>query len=167
LQLQDGTNNLGTVSFSFRLGQSNSTILFSENFDGVSAPALPAGWTTSTSGAQSTWITSATYRDTLPNAVFSTDATTNGLNELDSPIVVLPAGQAQLSFRHKYDLESSYDGGVLEIKIGSGAWTDIVSAGGSFASGPYATVLSAISGNVLGGRWVWSGNSGGFITTVV
>ena len=63
-----------------------------------------------------------------------------GVNELDSPTITLPAGSAQLTFRQNYNLESGYDGGVLEIKIGSGAWTDIVTAGGSFASGGYIGV---------------------------
>ena len=51
LQLQDGAANLGTVTFSFRLGQPSVATVFSQNFDGVTAPALPAGWATSTSGA--------------------------------------------------------------------------------------------------------------------
>jgi uncharacterized repeat protein (TIGR01451 family) len=167
LQLQDGAANLGTLTFSFRLGQASVASVFSENFDGVTAPALPAGWTTSASGVQSAWVTSTSARDTMPNSVFSPDPSNVGLNELDSPSIALPAGSTQLSFRHNYTLQSGRDGGVLEIKIGGGAWTDILTAGGSFASGGYISVLSTSRSNPLPGRSAWTGNSGGFITTVV
>jgi hypothetical protein len=137
LQLQDGAANLGTVTFSFRLGQPSVSTVFSQNFDGVTAPALPAGWTTSTSGAESAWVTSTSARDTTPNSAFSPDPASVGVNELDSPAITSAAGSAQLTFPHNYNLETSYDGGVLEIKIGGGAWTDILTAGGSFVSGGY------------------------------
>ena len=93
LQLQDGTANLGTVTFSFPLGQSSVSTVFSQNFDGVTAPALPAGWATSTSGAQSAWVTSTSASDTPPNSVFSPDPASVGVNELDSPAIALPAGR--------------------------------------------------------------------------
>ena len=167
LQLQDGAANLGTVTFPFRLGQPNVTSVFSQNFDNVTAPALPAGWTTSTSGAQSAWVTSTSRSDTAPNSAFSPDPATVGLNELDSPVITLPAGSAQVAFRHNYNLESTYDGGVLEIKIGGGSWTDILAAGGAFVSGGYSSTLSSNYKNPLSGRRAWNGNSGGFITSTV
>jgi len=167
LQLQDGAANLGTVSFSFLLGKPSTSSLLSQNFDGVSAPALPAGWASSASGAESAFVTTTTSSDTAPNAVFCPDPASVGLSELDSPVIALPAGQSQLSFRQSYDLESTYDGGVLEIAIGGGAWTDILSAGGSFVSGGYVTTLSTYYGNPLAGRAAWTGTTGGFITTVV
>jgi hypothetical protein len=167
LQLQDGMADLGTLAFFFRLGQSNATRVFSESFDGVTAPALPAGWASSKSGAQSNWVTSTSARDTIPNSAFSPDPTGQGVNELDSPTITLPAGEAHLSFRHSYNLELSYDGGVLEIKIGGGGWNDILTAGCSFVSGGYVSTLSTSSGNPLGGRSAWTGNSGGFVTTAV
>jgi PKD repeat protein len=163
--LQDGATDLGNVSFNLVLGV--STAIFSQNFDGVSAPALPSGWTTSTSGSQSAWVTSTSFSDTAPNAAFSTDASAVGVNELVSPPISVPSGGGQLSFRHRYAFESGFDGGVLEIKIGGGGFTDIVSAGGSFVSGGYSSTLSTSYSNPLGGRSAWSGNSGGFITTLV
>ena len=167
IQLQDGAANLGTATFSFGLGRSSVATIFSEKFDGVTAPALPTEWTTTTSGSQSAWVTSTSARDSTPNSVFSPDPDSIGVNELDSPTITLPAGSAQLMFRNDYDLETSYDGGVLEIKIGSGAWTDILTAGGSFVSGGYNYTLSTSYRNPLAGRQAWSGSSGGFITTLV
>ena len=167
LQLQDGTANLGTVTFSFRLGQPSLTTVFSENFDGVALPGLPAGWATSTSGAESNWVISASQSDTAPNSAFSPDASNIGVNELDSPPITLPAGPAQLAFQQNCNLETGFDGGVLEIKIGGGAWTDILDAGGSFVDGGYNYTLSSSYGNPLAGRAAWSGISGGFINTTV
>ncbi len=167
LQLQDGAANLGTVTFSFPLGLASSATVFSQNFDGVTAPALPAGWATSASGAESPWVTSTSSHDTAPNSAFSPDPSRVGVNELDSPTITLPAGSAQLSFRQNYNLETSYDGGVLEISIADGAWTDILAAGGSFVSGGYTYTLSTLYSNPLAGRQAWSGNTGGFITTLV
>jgi PKD repeat protein len=169
LQLQDGAANLGTVPFSFALGQSSP---FTENFDGVAAPALPPGWTTSAGGAQSAWVTSTSASDTAPNSAFSPDPAAIGTNELVTPVITLPAAAVQLSFRHNYNLEAGsgttgFDGGVLEIKIGNGTFTDILAAGGSFASGGYTRTISSSYGNPLAGRQAWSGNSGGFTNTVV
>ena len=58
------------------------------------------------------------------------------------------------------------DGGVLEISIGGNAFADILAAGGSFISGRLCGTLSS-RGNPLDGRQAWTGNSGGFIDTVV
>jgi hypothetical protein len=166
LQLQDGATNLGLASFTFLLGQ-NSTSTNSEGFDAVTPPALPAAWDTSASGAESPWVTTAASSDSAPNSAFVPDVSYIGWSELDSPLFTLPTGAAQLGFRHYYDLEWSYDGGVLEININGGGWNDILAAGGSFAGGGYVMPISTFYGNPLAGRSAWTGNSGGFITTLV
>jgi Trypsin len=164
-ELQDGPAALGRVIFDIVLGQ--LTAFYTENFDGVGAPALPAGWTTTAGGGQSAWVTSAAQSDTPPNSAFSTDAAAVGTNALVSPVLALPPGPGVLSFRNNFTLENGYDGGVLEIKIGAGVFTDIIAAGGSFVSGGYNQVISSAYGNPLGGRAAWSGSSAGFITTTV
>jgi len=169
LQLQDGSLNLGTLAYSFVLGA--ASLVSAQNFDSVSAPNLPAGWTSANSGAQAPWLTDTASFDTTPNSAFATEAGAVGLSELVSPAMLLPPGAAQLSFRNSYNLETgsttAYDGGVLEIKIGAGAWMDVVVAGGSFASGGYNMTVSSLYGNPLAGRQAWSRNSGGFLTTLV
>jgi len=173
LQLQDGAINLGTVSATFPLGFSGNVL--TQSFDTVVAPALPSGWTNApATGAESPWVTQTAVSDTAPNAAFSPDPTGVGLNELDSPAFTVPNSQAQLSFRNNFNLEASstvntlaYDGGVLEIKIGTNAFTDILAAGGTFVTNGYTRTLSSSFGNPLGGRQAWSGNSGGFVTTIV
>ena len=165
LQLQDGAANLGTITFSFSLGKLTPTYL--ENFD--SAAALPAGWVTT---GLPLWVITSSISDTVPNSAFSAGAATSQVNTLVSQPIAVPAGSvSKLSFRNNYSLEANsstaYDGGVLEIKIGSGSFTDILSAGGSFVSGGYNLTISRSFGNPLKGRQAWSGSSGGFITTIV
>jgi hypothetical protein len=174
LQLQDGGLNLGTASVSFVLGPLITVL--TQSFDSVTAPALPSGWLTSASGVQSNWFTVSTNSDTPPNSVYSIDNTNVGVNELDSPAFFLPPGPAQLSFRHRYAFESDnnlltngYDGGVLELKIGSGPFVDIITNGGSFVTNGYNRKIDYRWGNPLTNRWAWSGTNagGGFITTIV
>ncbi|MCW5851977.1 MAG: S8 family serine peptidase [Anaerolineae bacterium] len=171
LQLQDGAANLGTVQFAFTLGTPSPVP--GENFDGVTASALPVGWSASVTGSGSAWQTTTTNADSLPNAVYATDPASLSDNTLVAAVQVTGAN-AQLTFQNRYDTEAAasptgagYDGGVLEIKIGSGAFQDIVAAGGSFVQNGYNRVLSSNYSNPLGGRQAWSGNSNGYLTTIV
>src|ERR1043165_2362062 len=112
---------------------------FSENFDGVVAPALPAGWTTSRSGAGTNpvlWVTTTVTPDTPLNAAFGAGSTTPGESILNSPIIPIPAAPAngtnpgvRLKFRNNYNTEPGFDGGVLEISINGGAFQDVIAAG--------------------------------------
>jgi uncharacterized repeat protein (TIGR01451 family) len=170
LQLQDGAANLGIASFNITLGKLAPA--FGENFDGVTPPVLPAGWTSTASASGRAWVTTNTVRDSLPNSAFSPDLSFISSNALVSPVITLTTGPAQLAFRNNYNLESgsgitAYDGGVLEIKIGAGTFADILAAGGSFVTGGYNRTISSSYGNPLAGRQAWSGNSGGFINTLV
>ncbi|PYJ10183.1 MAG: hypothetical protein DMF06_07080 [Verrucomicrobia bacterium] len=77
-----------------------------------------------------------------------------------------------MSFRNNFSLQDTFDGGVLEVSspnIAGGAFTDVTNAavGGSFVTGGYTGPLNNTLGNPLGGRMAWSGNSGGYINTVV
>lgn len=161
--LTDEAANLGEVTVAIPVGQ--LALAFTQNFDAATRPALPSGWTTSTTGAQSVWTTVNTFSDTAPNAAFSPAPASTGANILLSPTFLISSAAAQLTFRHRYDLESGYDGGVLEIKIGAGAFTDILAAGGSFVSGGYVQTLN--SGNALGARSAWTGTSTTFSTVTV
>ncbi|EEF60482.1 conserved repeat domain protein [Pedosphaera parvula Ellin514] len=175
MQLQDGATSLGTVNFQIQLGLFNPTNALTENFDGVTAPALPSGWSTTSSGSGTGWGTSTASPDTSPNGVFVSEPDAPGISALVSPSIAIISSVAQVTFRNNYDLEEdtsgsglAYDGGVLEIQIGAGAFTDILAAGGSFVTGGYNRIIDSTDDNAaLDGRQVWSGSSGGFITTTV
>jgi uncharacterized repeat protein (TIGR01451 family) len=172
LLLSDGSFSLGTSTFNFVLGKLITP--FSQNFDGLTAPALPSGWSTSTYSNGTPWVTSTAARDTSPNSAFAAEPANLGFTELVSPSIQITTPFALLSFRNNYNTEvdpiivdRGYDGGVLEIQVGNNAFTDILAAGGSFAAGGYTRTIDATNDNPFAGRAAWSGNSGGFIPTVV
>lgn len=178
LQLQDGASNLGAVSFVMRLGKAATGTTFSENFDGLSPPALPSSWTaTVLSGFEANWSTTNGFFDTAPNSAYVPDAMTAGETALVSPIMRIASSSAQLTFNHNYDLAwhttlhprstTYYNGGVLEISIGGGPFTDIVAAGGIFLAGGYNCTLAGGTGNPLSGSQAWGGNSGGWLSTTL
>ena len=112
--------------------------------------------------------------DTTPNAAFVADANNVGVSDLLSPTFTMPAGLMQLSFRHRYDLEAStatntvgYDGGVLEIKIGTNDFVDITNPGGVFISDGYTRVISAGFASPLSNRPAWSGTINSYTNTLI
>jgi Kelch motif/Galactose oxidase, central domain len=152
----------------------NPSIVFTENFDGVTPPALPAGWTATNviDPDGILWVTSNDgdpfpSADSLPNAAFVNDPDAISDKRLDSLVIPIQSDSAQLTFRQNLDLESGFDGGVLEISIGGGAFQDILDAGGSFVVGGYTHMISSSFQSPIAGRRAWSGYSGGFITTTV
>lgn len=143
---------------------SPSIVVFSENFDSVTAPALPAGWTSSATGQIIPFVTETAFPDSAPNAVFVPDPNTQGTSELVSPSIALGNIQHKLSFRHFYQTDFEFDGCVLELSINGGAFVDIISAGGTFLTGGYNAQL--VSGT-LSSRQSWTGQQAGYITTEV
>jgi hypothetical protein len=134
----------------------------------------PNGVATSTTGGGVAWVTSTAFRDSAPNAAWAFEPTNSGISELISPSIAISTSSAQLQFRNFYNCEmdpttssKAYDGGVLEIKIGTGAFTDILTAGGSFISGGYNMTIDPTDDNPFDGRQCWSGLSPGFLTTLV
>jgi subtilisin family serine protease len=155
---------------------------FAENFDSVTPPALPPGWeATNAQGPPPLWVTSNSGvpippADSLPNAAFIDDPIVVSDKRLDLPHVSFFEGLSpQLTFRQNFNFEASsinsnlgFDGGVLELSTdGGNTFQDILAAGGNFVIGGYNRMISTDRGSPIAGRQAWSGNSAGFITTVV
>lgn len=77
-------------------------------------------------------------------------------------ISVPPASATILSFWHRFNLESGFDGGVLEISTDAGAtWDDILATNaGRFLQGAYNSSISTAFNSPISGRAAWSGNGG-------
>ena len=140
-----------------------------ENFDGVIAPALPPGWSGS-------WVTSTIDPDSPPNDAFVPDL--DGISDgpsLATPNITIHSASAVLSFRNNFNTEYNpppaqvfWDGYLLEVSTdGGSSYNDIIDAGGVFVSGPYTGEIDGTAGNPLAGRMAWSGNSNGYIDTVI
>jgi subtilisin family serine protease len=152
-----------------------------EHFDNVTPPGLPPDWiATNAQGPPPLWVTSDSGlpmppADTLPNAAFIDDPAVVSDKLLDSQAILLPPAPLSLTFRHNFNLEASgedpnlgFDGGVLELSTdGGNTFQDILAAGGTFAIGGYNRTITADRGSPIAGRQAWSGNSEGFVTTVV
>ncbi|MFN2501791.1 MAG: M36 family metallopeptidase [Pyrinomonadaceae bacterium] len=172
----DVNSSLGPASFTRNLAVGGPSVTSSENFDSVTAPAIPTGWTIESSYAPMTFVSRGSDSDTGPNSMFAPDLpnctgsqcpnTAGGSTTLTSPPIAVTVAAAIVSFRHKFNTEALWDGGVLEISIDEGAFQDIIAAGGTFLSNGYNASMGVSAPNPLGGRAGWTGNSSGYITTV-
>src|ERR1044071_1769866 len=124
-------------------GTCNPVTLLSESFDGVIVPVFPPGW------SSTTWVTSNSGAptppaDSLPNAAFVDDPTNISDKQLISPSIFLVEGgeSVQITFHNNFNLQDSFDGGVLEISRAGTPFEDILAVGGTFVSGGYNGPIS-------------------------
>jgi hypothetical protein len=157
------------------LGRCSQLVVLAQNFDNVTPPMLPPDWlATNALGPPPLWVTSNSGV-TLPNAAFVDDPGVVSDKRLDSLHFPVSGAGVQLTFEHNFNLEASdvdpnvgFDGAVLEMSFdGGNTFQDILAIGGSFSIGGYNRTISTDRGSPIAGRQAWSGNSGGFICTVV
>lgn len=81
-------------------------------------------------------------------------------------LIIDSSGSLTMQFDHSFNFETdagvNYDGGVIEMRVDGGPWTDI---GGAAYNG----VLTNYAGNLnpLAGRSAFVGNSGGTVQTII
>ena len=134
-------------------GQCEPILRLLEFFDGVTPPALPTGW------SSTTWVTSNSGvptppADTPPNAVFVDDPATISDKQLLSPTIsfICDLGRLQVSFRNNFNLQDGFDGGVLEVSYDHGlTFQDVLAVGGTFVLGGYNGTINSCCGNPLAG----------------
>ena len=167
LEVQDEGVPTSIVAYTFQVGSLAPFV--SEFFDSVTAPALPSGWSTVivSGSVANPFRTKSFSADTAPNRIGAADPNVVSDNALVSPPISVPSAGALLQFRHAYALETGWDGGVVEISVGSGPFQDIVTAGGVILSGGYNGTLISIGENPIRGRAAWTGSSNGYVTTLV
>lgn len=159
-------SSLGPVSFVRNIPIGLPQVSLAENFDGVAAPGLPNGWTAASVSNGPNFVNSTLDPDSAPNSMYALEPTSvGGGTDLTSPSIAIASAAATLTFRHKYNTEAGWDGGLVEISVAGGAYQDIIAAGGSFIENGYTGQLGVSTNSPLGGRNAWSGDSGGYITT--
>ena len=163
------TSSLGAQTFTRSITLGEPFVSASEKFDGVTAPAFPAGWTAQSVSNGVNFVTSTASPFSSPNAAFAANpSSVGGGTDLTSQVFAISSPSATVSFRNNYATEAGWDGGVLEISIAEGSFQDIITAGGAFLENGYNGVLGSNGvNNPLAGRNAWTGNSGGYVRSVV
>ncbi len=136
--VQGAPLGLATLHVTLATGTRTATTIFAEDFDGVGAGALPAGWTPAHGGGKPAvpWTTSSTFCGSTSNGAFHANANDGAVTatgtpgdptrweRLLSPMINVPAdaGDVTLEFDVCYDTEDdpnynvlAYDGFFLRI----------------------------------------------------
>ena len=118
-------------------------------------------------GADFSIVTSAAHSPT--HAWFAPNANAISDRHLILPVDMSAAGVGtQLSFMHRYQTETNYDGAVLEYSLNGSQWFDILAGNGAaipanasrFVEGGYVLTISTSFSSPIGGREAWSGDVG-------
>lgn len=141
-----------------------------ETFDG-----MVTGWSSQATTGSNSWSLSTAQSQSPTTSYFAAGPSSKTTTNLTSPSIPIPAGanNLQLRFWHSYVFQNARDAGKLEFSIDGGAWFDVTSSGSgaAFASNGYTTTIGGTgptsSRNEFSGQFLWSGNSGGFVETVV
>ena len=144
--------------------------IWTENFDGT-----VTGWASQATTGSNSWSQSTAQSQSPTTSYFAAGPSTKSTTSLVSPNITIPAGTTnlQLKFWHSYNLQTARDAGKLEFSINDGTWFDVTSSGSgaAFASNGYNTAILSggqpASRNEFAGQTLWSGNSGGFVETIV
>jgi Big-like domain-containing protein len=130
---------------------------FNDNFES-GAP----GWIMQTAAnnvpASHTWMIVADPSAHSPTMSFQSDATTLDLKDdrLIAPTQRLST-TSHLIFWHRFQFESGFDGGVVEVSTDGGStWVDAIAGGGSFVTGAYNGTISPSFGSPIAGRAAWT-----------
>jgi len=161
--LIDGNQNRVTA---FPTGAITPTV-FDENLDSYAdiAAAVVGGWSHFADAGADDWrIESGDDHTTgTSNAFVSTDMP----NVTDKSIVTKafsPTASSELTFYHKFEFESSWDGAVLEITTdGGNSWIDL---GPLMTTGNYNGSLNS-SSNPIGGQSAWTGTVASYTLVTV
>ncbi len=137
--------------------------------DVVPAASIPASWTINPTTGNA-WTVSTTQSSSAPNSYFMANPTTtsDARLQMTTPLALNPntiSNYTTLSFKHRFNTEDGWDGGVVEISTNGGsAWTDL---GSRMIQGGYNSSMGTGSNNPIGGRAAFSGNNGSFQQTLV
>lgn len=133
-----------TVSASFI---ANADVRRNAARDGFDYPALSTpDWAVTSTGTTQTWAISDQSATTgSGNAWFAPDLGSAATLALVTPSLSVPAGSRfTFAFDHAFDFEADllaqYDGGVIEVSVDGGAWTDAATFGATFSGGYNATL---------------------------
>ena len=124
-----------------------------------------AAWSATAGVGTDNWVLGTANPNSPTHAWFATGVATVTDQYLTTAAPVALHGPSLLRFWHDYDLEATFDGGVVEISIDGGAtWTDL---GPLMTVNGYTETISLVWESPIAGRDAFSGDSGGYIMTEV
>lgn len=142
--------------------------IWSENFDGA-----VSGWTSSATTGSNSWNLTSAQSHSPGTSYFAAAPSSKTTTYLISPAIAIASNATNLQFKfwHFYNLQNTFDAGRLEFSINGGTWFSAGTSGTEFASNGYNVTISATGKfsmrNEFPGQAAWSGNSNGFIETIV
>ena len=97
-------------------------------------------------------------------------STVGGGSDLSPPPISVTSANATMTFRHSFNTEARWDGGVIDMSVAGGEWLDFKAAGGIFLQNSYNGINSAGNNNPVANRESWTGLStpptADYITTI-
>ncbi len=138
------------------------TFPLAENFDELDPTGadLPTGWSNNFFGANAGWFATSDADAGSMYAMHTADPGAVGEAILTSPGSSI---SGLLIFKHKYQLEPTFDVALLEVSTDGSEFKDILDAGGRFISGGYDNIMAPGSpANPIKrvGKPVWSNDFG-------
>ena len=164
------SSDSGNAQSTHHLTLGTQETFYTEDFNSTALNAVPSGFTESSALTEAKWRTVNTSNPTSSNTAFAPGKSNSGsVNSayLQTPTIHSIIPHTQLRFDHSYDTETNYDGGVLEISTDNGgSWQEWTAAGGTYTQHGYSDTIASDDTNPLKGQAAWTGNSGGFVTTI-
>jgi len=115
------------------------------------------GWTHYADQGTDDWALVEPEAHSPTHSWFSSDISTLKDDYLMTPALDI-GGTSQMTFWHRYNTETNFDGCVIEISIDGGSYEDL---GDFITSGNgYNSTISSSYQSPISGRSAWSGNSG-------
>jgi hypothetical protein len=139
------------------------------NFSDTFEPDAKPGWLKDPAvngvGISPTWQVITDPSAHSSSHSFYTDASggppETSFGQKDDRLVTPPqdlSSTSHLIFWHRFEFESGFDGGVLEVSTdGGNTWRDVLAGGGAFVEGGYSGMVMPSSGSAIAGRSAWTG----------
>jgi hypothetical protein len=124
------------------------------------------GWTVSYTGGTKNWARVTTTNHSPSTSWWADEQLAKARMYLVSPGLAV-SNDAILSFWHKINVQTGYDGGVVEVSTNNGtSWADVTT---NVTSEGYSTLylLKTTSDNPIKGRKAFSGSTGGFVQSFI
>ncbi|MBT3295302.1 MAG: DUF11 domain-containing protein [Verrucomicrobia bacterium] len=120
------------------------------------------GWVVSNAVGGVDWALSTAnpYSGTSSWFALNTDYLSDQYLSMATPVAL--DGACTLSFRHAYNTEENWDGGLVDYSVDGGAWVDL---GSLMTQEPYNSAVFGDYGGPAGDTAAFTGDSGGYVET--